>query len=358
MPALAAFAVQLPAQQARPQPAMPSQGEGQQQGKAAQADLAPLPPVLRYPENQDAVLATLDGRDIRLIELGRYLEQRYDPGILARWALPEGRRELNSPVLGELLWQFLDVLALHQEAELAKLPMSELQAAVDKELKAHFENVYKKKYEEQRGRPIDEKAMDFYVARHRRQMGLRTEVQCLLNGLVPRLFKVSELRAFHMKHGHYFGGKLLTAHIHFATRDRSTGRRFSPSKLAEVRNRMREVQRQLAAQPDQFEKLAAQFSDDRVTGPKGGELGWVTRFDERLPAVLVRTAWELDQGEVSSPIESFYGYHLVKRLRFVQHHFLLPRKESFHKIAGAIQKVQQEDFLFESRKRHPRVVRY
>jgi hypothetical protein len=69
--------------------------------------------------------------------------------------------------------------------------------------------------------------------------------------------------------------------------------------------------------------------------------------------VLVRTAWELDQGEVSSPIESFYGYHLVKRLRFVQHHFLLPRKESFHKIAGAIQKVQQEDFLFESRKRHP-----
>ncbi len=344
-----ALTVQASAQESPPTAQKPA---------ASAASLPPSPAVLRYPENKDAILAILDGEPVRLIQLGRFLQQRYDPQILERWALPEGHRELNSPLLGEMLWQYLDVLCLRKEAHEKKLPMSELQGAIDQELQRDFKEKYLKRYEKLSGRKVTEKSAAFLRSRHRRQSGLRIEVQCLLNGLVPREYKVSELRAFHLDHGHFFGGKVLVAHIHFATRDRSSGRRFSPDKLGEVRNRMRKAQAQLAKDPSSFKALAKQLSDDRVTGPKGGEIGWVTRFDERLPAVVVRTAWQLDQGEVSHPVESFYGYHLVKRVRFVQHQFLLPRQESYHKIAGAVQKVQQEDYLFKMRKRHSRLVSY
>lgn len=334
-----------------------TQNEGKQD-ESKQDELPPLPRVLRYPENADVVLATLDGHPVRLVELGRYLQQRYDPDILERWARPEGQRELNSPNLGELLWQYLDVLALRKEAEAKGLPMAELQAAVDKTLERAFEEKYVPRYEKATGRKITEESRDWYEKDHRRKSGLRAEVECLLNGLVPRLAKVSELMAFHREHGDYFGGKVLVAHIHFATRDPRTGRRYAPEKLAELRGHMRDVQRMLEEDPTRFEALAQKFSDDRVSGEKGGEIGWVTRFDERLPAAVVRAAWSMEQGAFSAPVETFFGYHIVQRRRFVQHHFLLPRKESYHKIAAAVQKVQQEDYLFAMRQRHARKVRY
>ena len=63
-------------------------------------------------ENQDAVLAVLDGREIRLVELGRYLQQRYDPGILERWevtlvALAADNEDLRPFIAADPGWRLL-----------------------------------------------------------------------------------------------------------------------------------------------------------------------------------------------------------------------------------------------------------
>jgi hypothetical protein len=61
-----------------------------------------------------------------------------------------------------------------------------------------------------------------------------------------------------------------------------------------------------------FEKVARELSDDQVSAAKGGALGPVDegQVDARFFAVAVA----LREGEVSEPVESAYGWHVVKAL--------------------------------------------
>ncbi len=61
-----------------------------------------------------------------------------------------------------------------------------------------------------------------------------------------------------------------------------------------------------------FEELAKQFSDDRTTANANGYMGWYTGLQLLYP--LERATFALDIGEVSQPIQTKYGYHLVKLL--------------------------------------------
>jgi hypothetical protein len=68
-----------------------------------------------------------------------------------------------------------------------------------------------------------------------------------------------------------------------------------------------------------FTRLAIEFSDwpfaDRVGTPGyGGRLGLLTEGGPGLPASLVKAAFGLKIGQVSDPVESPFGYHVLKRL--------------------------------------------
>ena len=73
-----------------------------------------------------------------------------------------------------------------------------------------------------------------------------------------------------------------------------------------------------------FEDLAAKYSDDKESAMKGGDLGYVVKG--MLPAELDAKAFGLGLGEVSKPIMSQFGYHLIRvdekriasRLRYEQ----------------------------------------
>ncbi len=349
---LATPSVGISAQSSRPsKPKKPSISKAQE---APAPEAGRMPRVIRFPEHRGLVLAKLDGQEIRLIDLGTHMKTHFDPGILERWKRPEGTRELNSPMLGQLLYQYLDVLALRSEAAAKKLPLSELPEGIDAVLREDFEKNYRPRYKEVWKRDIEKASLAFHKRAHRQKSGLRSEVKALLNGLVPGKYKVSEIRAFHRAHGQFFGGKIRIAHIFFETRDRATGRLLPSDRLAKIRNRIRQVRATLDKDPSEFQKLAARFSNDKVTGKKGGLIGWVTRFDKRLPAAIVRAAWSIDNGAITAPVESYYGYHIVCRVKFVQNHFLLPRGETYKQLAESMQQVQQEDFLFACRKRHVR----
>lgn len=71
----------------------------------------------------------------------------------------------------------------------------------------------------------------------------------------------------------------------------------------------RDLKKQLDAGAD-FAKLARQFSKDGRSGPAGGDLGYFTK--ERMTPEIANVAFGLGMNEVSEPVKSSYGYHLIK----------------------------------------------
>ena len=61
---------------------------------------------------------------------------------------------------------------------------------------------------------------------------------------------------------------------------------------------------------ESFEDLARQFSQDKASAPKGGDLGFVSR-GQMLPE-MERVAFSLKPQEISTIIKSPKGYHILK----------------------------------------------
>ncbi len=81
--------------------------------------------------------------------------------------------------------------------------------------------------------------------------------------------------------------------------------------------------------------MAEEVSDDTTSNHQGGELGWFHKG--QLIAPLENALTKLKIGEISSPIRSIYGYHIIrlegirpqKQLRFdeIDRQLLLKRLE-------------------------------
>ncbi|MCC7206504.1 MAG: peptidylprolyl isomerase [Anaerolineae bacterium] len=76
------------------------------------------------------------------------------------------------------------------------------------------------------------------------------------------------------------------------------------------------IAQQIRAQLDggaDFAGLAAQFSQDVTTRQSGGDLGWFAR-GQLLQAAVEETAFSLAKGEISAPVRSELGYHIIQTL--------------------------------------------
>jgi peptidyl-prolyl cis-trans isomerase D len=63
---------------------------------------------------------------------------------------------------------------------------------------------------------------------------------------------------------------------------------------------------------DTFETLAKQFSDDSTTADKGGDLGWFQSGTGQQIKAIEDAVTTLKKGEVSAPVKSPFGFHLIK----------------------------------------------
>jgi peptidyl-prolyl cis-trans isomerase C len=70
-----------------------------------------------------------------------------------------------------------------------------------------------------------------------------------------------------------------------------------------------EISKKIAAGED-FAALAKTESDDAQTGPKGGDLG-TFRHSQMVPE-FEQAAFSLAVGQVSEPVKSKFGYHIIK----------------------------------------------
>ena len=82
----------------------------------------------------------------------------------------------------------------------------------------------------------------------------------------------------------------------------------SPDKTKAIVEKLNNIEEQLNAGAD-FRQLAIANSDDQ-SALEGGDLGW--RKMAQLPGVFIEAVESMDVGQVSKPIRSAAGYHLIK----------------------------------------------
>ncbi len=79
----------------------------------------------------------------------------------------------------------------------------------------------------------------------------------------------------------------------------------------------------VTSKPDQFESVAISFSDDKGSGRQGGALPWFGSGD-MVPA-FEEASFSLANGEISKPVRSEYGWHIIKKVDSRG----IPEKEQF-----------------------------
>lgn len=100
-------------------------------------------------------------------------------------------------------------------------------------------------------------------------------------------------------------GQVLVEHILKLTQG------LNPEEAERKKEQIDSIAGVLAAGAD-FEDVARRESEDPGTRPNGGKLGWfgtgqmVPEFEE--------ASFSLSDGEISAPVQTAYGYHIIKRL--------------------------------------------
>ncbi|CAM5761287.1 peptidylprolyl isomerase [Bosea minatitlanensis] len=79
--------------------------------------------------------------------------------------------------------------------------------------------------------------------------------------------------------------------------------------LVETEDQAKAVEERLKKGED-FAKVAADVSKDPGSGKEGGDLGWFTK--DRMVPEFAEAAFKLKKGEVSDPVKSQFGWHVIK----------------------------------------------
>lgn len=107
------------------------------------------------------------------------------------------------------------------------------------------------------------------------------------------------------------GATVSASHILIAYKG---ARRASP-KVTRSKAEAQELAGKLAAQLKtpgvEFEDLAKDNSDDSGSGPNGGKLGSFSR--ETMTKKFSDAAFALAVGQISEPVETEFGFHIIKR---------------------------------------------
>lgn len=115
---------------------------------------------------------------------------------------------------------------------------------------------------------------------------------------------VENYYAIHAKD--YEEKKVHVAHILIRTK-----KNMSETERKAKLTTAQEVYSKISAGED-FAKVAADYSEDTISGKKGGDLGWMK--EGAIDAAFSKQIFEMEAGKVSEPFETSFGFHVVKQL--------------------------------------------
>ena len=124
--------------------------------------------------------------------------------------------------------------------------------------------------------------------------------------LAQRLTDENLQKYFDRNKQHFDGTQLHVAHILFKPQSEA------PEAWDEARKKADQLRADIAAGKLNFEDAAAQHSSG-PSAKKGGDLGWIERR-QPMPESFSAAAFNLTAGEISQPVETTFGVHLIKIL--------------------------------------------
>lgn len=156
-------------------------------------------------------------------------------------------------------------------------------------------------------------ALKAYYSTHldRYHVGERVAVAYALFDLdeLRKQIKVSdaEVREYYErnKNVHFDAGEIRCRHILFMVKP------GEPDAAWDVARRKAEEAAARVRGGADFGKLAKELSDDEASAVRGGDLGYFGRG--QMDPEFEAAAFALKEGEVSGPVKTLYGYHVIKR---------------------------------------------
>ena len=120
--------------------------------------------------------------------------------------------------------------------------------------------------------------------------------------IVNRLLPESELEKILVRQG----TELKASHILLGFKG---GRSKATRTKEEARELAEDILKELKAGAD-FATMALKYSDDISVKKNNGDLGYFTWG--RMVGPFQEAAWELEIGEISDPVETIFGFHIIK----------------------------------------------
>lgn len=84
------------------------------------------------------------------------------------------------------------------------------------------------------------------------------------------------------------------------------------ARADEAEKKIKELSVKLSKSAGDFARLAKESSGHKESADKGGEIGWVG--EDQMVAEIRRTVVKMNKGDISPPVKSAAGWHLIKLL--------------------------------------------
>lgn len=117
----------------------------------------------------------------------------------------------------------------------------------------------------------------------------------------------AELRKYYDEHRGQFEAKQERQASHILI---AIDAAASAEEKRKAREKAEELSKQLKANPGRFADLAKQHSQDPGSAANGGDLGFFGRG--AMPKTFEDTVFAMKPGEVSEPVETQYGFHVIR----------------------------------------------
>ncbi len=145
-----------------------------------------------------------------------------------------------------------------------------------------------------------------------RKMIQEAEEAILANEFVKRVAaedrKVTdeEIGAYYRTHEQEFTRSPMVRARHIMI---GVDRSAPPEKISAARSKAQTARQELSAGAD-FIDVARKYSDDGATKHRGGDLGYIT--EGRMGQEFFNAAYALTPGELSEPVQTEQGFHIIK----------------------------------------------
>lgn len=280
----------------------------------ARIPLAHVPPVLMFlvglatscPSRGD-IAAHVNGVPITVHEVHREVESAFANREIA----PEAKNELLAHALEQLISRRLVLKWLAQTN----------QHANDAEVESAITQL--KKQLEQRGGSLQE----FLDRQKLDDAGLRRSLAWQIGWrryLNEHLTDANLEKYFHRHRREFDGTELRVAHILFAVAEPAKA-----ESVAECRKKAIEVWERIQAKELNFEQAVNEFSQSPSREQKG-DIGFIGRRAP-MPEPFSRAAFELEVGQVSQPVVTHFGVHLIQCLE------VRPGPKNWHEVRGDLE---------------------